>query len=234
MSSEPSTEPQPAVIPLPRGRHKLPRQHVRDSQRERLVRAMLECAFEHGYAATTIAHVVAKARVSRTAFYDLFEDKEACFLEACDEITAQFLDELFALAGEASWIGAVRKGVRHYLHWWQRHPQFAGAYLVELPTAGRRALEQRDRSHARFVAMFEQLAAWARTEQPELPPLSPLALRLLVPSITELVAEEIRAGRLDELDRLEEELAFHIVRTLADDATARRLSSSSSDGAERD
>ena len=54
--------------PLPRGRHKLGAEAVRASQRERLIRAMLETVAERGYEATTVPEVVARARVSRNAF----------------------------------------------------------------------------------------------------------------------------------------------------------------------
>ena len=37
-----------------------------------------------GYAATTVADLTREAGVSRTTFYELFEDKEACFLAAYD------------------------------------------------------------------------------------------------------------------------------------------------------
>jgi AcrR family transcriptional regulator len=33
-----------------------------------------------GYAATTVADVLVRARVSRSAFYEQFRDKEDCFL----------------------------------------------------------------------------------------------------------------------------------------------------------
>lgn len=221
------------AVPLPRGRHKLPRQQVLDSQRERLVNGMLDLVLERGYAATSIAAVVTRARVSRGTFYEFFEDKEACFLAACDRAGGQLLDQFYALAREDDWIAAVRKGTHRYLRWWQDQPNLAVAYLVELPTAGRRALDQRDREYERFAAMYEQLAAWARTEQPDLPPLSPLAPRLLVNSITETIAQEIRAGRLHTLVDLGDELTAFIVKTLADDATARRLGASATDGAER-
>jgi AcrR family transcriptional regulator len=216
------------VDPLPRGRHKLPRQHVRDSQRERLVRAILDCVAELGYAETTISDVVAKARVSRNAFYEFFDDKADCYLEACDLESTRMLDELYAQAAEDSWLDALRKGTVAYLRWWESHPRFAVAYLVELPTAGRRALEQRDRAYASFEAMFEALAVRARTEQPKLPALPALAPRVLVASITEIVGQEIRAGRVDVLHELEDELVFFIVKTLADERSAdlarRRLS----------
>jgi hypothetical protein len=62
--------------------------------------------------------------------------------------------------------------------------------------------------------MFEGLAARARTEQPSLPPLPPLAPRLLVMAITELIAQEVREGRVDRLMALEDELVRFIVKTL--------------------
>jgi AcrR family transcriptional regulator len=187
-----------------------------------LVRAILECVAELGYAETTISDVVARARVSRNAFYEFFDDKAACYLEACDEESARMLDELYALAAEDSWVDAVRKGTRAYLRWWQGHPRYAVAYLVELPAAGRRALEQRDRTYARFEAMFEALGTRARDEQPKLPALPALAARVLVTSITEIIGQEIRAGRVAALDQLEDELVFLVVKTLADDRTAER------------
>ena len=46
--------------PLPRGRHKLEPEEVRESQRRRISRAMLEVVAEHGYEATTVSQVVPK------------------------------------------------------------------------------------------------------------------------------------------------------------------------------
>src|SRR5262245_3026641 len=114
-----------APVPLPRGRHKLGREQVRDSQRERLVRAMLGRVAEQGYADTKIADVVAAARVSPNVFYELFEDKEDCFLEACDEATRDMLEQFYALAAEPSWTGAVRKGMKLYLRWWEERPGYS-------------------------------------------------------------------------------------------------------------
>ena len=201
--------------PLPRGRHKLSREDVRDSQRRRLIEAMLDQVAELGYPATTVGDVVSAARCSRNAFYELFEDKEACYIAAADETGVEMLDALISAAQqEDSWLDALRSGTRSYLRWWVDHPRYAAAYLIDLPTAGRRALEQRDRVYADFAAMFEGLAARARAEQPLLPPLPALAPRLLVTAITELIAQEVRQGRVDELMGLEDELVRFIVKTL--------------------
>jgi AcrR family transcriptional regulator len=201
--------------PLPRGRHNLSRDDVLDSQRTRLIRAMLDCVAERGYPATTVGDVVAAARCSRNAFYELFEDKEACYIAASDETGAQMLAALVSAAQqEESWLDALRSGTRSYLRWWVDNPQYAAAYLIDLPTAGRRALDQRDRVYAGFATMFDGLAARARAEQPLLPPLPPLAPRLLVMSITELIAQEVRQGRVASLMELEDQLVRFIVKAL--------------------
>ena len=68
--------------------------------------------------------------------------------------------------------------------------------------------------------MFAALGARAREEQPELPPLSPLATRMIVAGVTEIVADEVRGGRLAGLDALADDLLYLVLRLLADDATA--------------
>jgi AcrR family transcriptional regulator len=195
---------------------------VRSSQRERLIRAMLETVAERGYDSTTVPEVVARARVSRNAFYEFFKDKTDCFVAACDEAAAELLQSLLALAAEPDWIHAIRRGARDYLRWWHARPALARAYFTGLPIAGEPALEQRDRAYALFREMFEALGRRARAEQPSLPPLAEVVPRILVLGITELVAEEVRAGRIDRLDRLEDALVFIAVKLLADDETARR------------
>lgn len=183
---------------------------------------MLECVARDGYEATTVTHVVTAARTSRNAFYEFFNDKIDCFLAACDHTTEELLGELVGLATEPDWITAVREGTVRYLRWWQDRPWMARAYLIEVPSAGERAVERRERDYAPFRAMFADLGRRARAQQPELSPLSPLVPRVLVITITELVAEETRAGRIDRLTDLAEEIEHLQIRLLADDATAAR------------
>jgi len=54
------------------------------TQRQRIIDAMIESCAEKTFAATTITDIVARARISRTTFYKQFEDKRACFEAAVD------------------------------------------------------------------------------------------------------------------------------------------------------
>src|SRR5436305_4647797 len=93
----PSVTPDPPRQ-LPRGPHRLAREVVLASQRGRLLDAMAEVVADRGYAASTVADVIARAGVSRKTFYEHFRDKEGCFLAAYD-VGVDLLLEAVASAG---------------------------------------------------------------------------------------------------------------------------------------
>jgi AcrR family transcriptional regulator len=221
----PTAEPEEAwePQPLPRGRHKLGRDEVQASQRDRILRAMLECVAADGYSATTVQRVAAAARVSPNSFYKFFEGKLDCFLAVLDADAEQLLERLLREGAAPDWRDALRNGMRVYLEWWPARPQVSRAFLVELPAAGGEAVTRRSAIQERFVAVFLGLAARARQEQPDLPPVSTAAIRVLVHGMTELMSDEVRAGRVEGLTDLEPELVGLTARVIADDATAVRL-----------
>src|SRR6187397_991592 len=71
-----------------------PRAEAERNQRERLFAAMVATVAEKGYEATTVADLVKLSGVSRSAFYRHFEDKQACFLAAVDQMIGPALERL--------------------------------------------------------------------------------------------------------------------------------------------
>jgi AcrR family transcriptional regulator len=201
--------------PLPPGRHKIPRSEVLASQRERLLRAMLEEVAEHGYAGTTVPRVIAAARVSRNSFYALFKDKLDCFLALCDEEAVGLFEAATTGATEPDWRDAVRLGVGGYLTYWQDRPAFSRAYFTEMHAAGPAAIAQRERQSEPYRRLFAALGERARVEEPGLPPMPALAPRMVVVGVTELVAEEVRAGRTHRLVELRDAVSDLIVALIA-------------------
>jgi AcrR family transcriptional regulator len=110
----------------------------------RILAAMGEVASERGAGAVTVAHVVARAGVSRRTFYDLFADREECFLAAFEEaigrVTALVLE---AYARADAWRGRIRAGLWAALVWLDEEPALARMCVVESLAAGPRALERR-------------------------------------------------------------------------------------------
>ena len=112
---------------IPAGRHTLSPREVGQRQRERLIRAMVLCASEQGYAETTIADVVRVARTSRSAFYEHFADKEACFLAAYAQMTGAFIKaSLEAASRVPAWEEKLEAGI--YL----LHEEFKGRKPIEI------------------------------------------------------------------------------------------------------
>lgn len=67
------------------------------SQRRRILEAIIASCAEKTYAATTITDIVAGAHISRTTFYKHFADKRACFDAAIDHC----VEELRGVAASA-------------------------------------------------------------------------------------------------------------------------------------
>ncbi len=70
-------------------------------QRARLVAAMGELVAEVGPAAVGVHHVCQRAGMSRRTFYDHFDDREACFLDALREASGRLLAHVEEAVGAA-------------------------------------------------------------------------------------------------------------------------------------
>jgi AcrR family transcriptional regulator len=88
---------EPELGPLLGGIHGLSREQVLESQRERLLAALVDLVAERGYGAAKVADIVKRASVSSRDFYAIFDSKEDCFLAALEAILAH----LRALADDA-------------------------------------------------------------------------------------------------------------------------------------
>lgn len=98
---------------LPSGRHNLPREFVVNSQRDRLLDSMAEACAGKRYAEVSVADVVDRAKVSRSTFYEIFPDKEACFLATYDAILGRFVAEVIRAARgpDLDWPDQIEAGV---------------------------------------------------------------------------------------------------------------------------
>jgi len=122
--------------PLPAGHHGLSREQIVDSQRERLLAAIVGRVAADGYRGTTITEVVKAASVSTRDFYELFEGKEACFLDAFG-VVRDHLEHLIATAADAEedWPHRVIAGLRAGLGFFATEPALARFCLLEAVSA---------------------------------------------------------------------------------------------------
>lgn len=140
---------------LPRRAHDLSRKTVNDSQRWRLLEAMVEAVAKSGYAEASVADVIAIAGVSRKTFYEHFTDKEDCFLKAY-EVVAERLLGLVIAAGDAQPAGAKRRRalVGRFLEGLKNDPPGARVCLVEGLAAGPRVLRLFEHTTDQFARVL--------------------------------------------------------------------------------
>lgn len=122
----------------------LSRGRVTEIQRSRMLAAALAAVEEVGYGRMTVAQVISRAKVSRKTFYDVFVDREDCFLAALEQAVGQ-AGKLVKQAydGESAWRDGVRAGLSELLVFFDEEPALARLCLVEALGAGPRVLERR-------------------------------------------------------------------------------------------
>src|SRR5438105_4031485 len=87
-----------------------------DPARERLLEGLAQAIARRGFAQTTIADIVAQARVSKRTFYEHFSDRDECFLAAYAEGSTLILDAIAqAVDPAAPWERQIRAAVQAYL-----------------------------------------------------------------------------------------------------------------------
>jgi AcrR family transcriptional regulator len=130
-----------SLFPAPTGRHGLPADAVASYQRERLMVAMIELVAKRGYRGTSVDHLVKAARVGYVAFYELFEDKEGCFLAAFERIAEESRAAIEAAGSTAeSWPEQIAAGLGALVELMAADRARARVGLVEVQAAGQAAL----------------------------------------------------------------------------------------------
>jgi AcrR family transcriptional regulator len=126
-----------------------PRTGVAELQRARLLGAAARIVGELGYGGMTVARVTARAGVSRRTFYELFEDREDCFLALFDDALARATSVARDAAATAtaadqdSWRERVRAGLSALLEFVDDQPALGSLLVVDALGAGPRVLERR-------------------------------------------------------------------------------------------
>ncbi len=188
---------------LPRGPHGLDPQQVERHQRARLHLAMIEAVLASGYQGATVKQVIGLAGVSRRSFYEMFSDKQGCYLATADLIAAgivkriddahrpsgEDLDDLTAALGE---LAAAVVG----------DPKGANFLFVTTQTAGAPGLMRLHRA----MLNIEQVLASCLTDavDPTLPPRP--VLRAIVGGLAGIIGSWLRKPPSGDPSRLTKRL----------------------------
>jgi AcrR family transcriptional regulator len=194
---------------------------VARSQRDRLLDAAVRVVAAKGYAATTISDLTREAGVSRTTFYELFEDKEACFLAAYDNAVDVIVRRVTAAyESEERWPDRARAGLAALLAMLAEEPALARLALVDIGSAGPAAQRRYRAAIQRLTPLFDE----GRDFAPGGRSLPPNTSRMAVGGVTGLVSDALLDGYADDLPSLLSDVLFAtLVPYIGPDAATREV-----------
>lgn len=192
----------------------VPREDVVANQKERLYAAMVAVVAEKGYQASTVADLVSVSGVSSRTFYDLFADKQACFLATMEAIIGGAITYATQRAGApaqdpdpggvklpevtpagGSWEERARAGLASFVQMVGAQPAAARLVMVEAYAAGPEALVPLENAIAGFEWLTEQVLA----QSPERAGMPKELTMALMGAQQEMVRNRLREGREREL-----------------------------------
>jgi AcrR family transcriptional regulator len=208
--------PAPKIEVLPRRPHASVREELRASQRGRLICAIADAVAAKGYAATSVADVIALAGVSRKTFYEHFAGKEACFLAAYDSGAQAIYDAMVeAIHGLSRWEDILASVLTTWLAFLQADLAFTRAYMVEFWAAGDAARERWKERRDRTANLLKLLHEQIRAQDPAVAEVSDTLIAAVVGGINRVVISHVLAEDDAPLTTLAPELERFVTMVLA-------------------
>jgi AcrR family transcriptional regulator len=180
---------------------------VAQSERRRLLVAMLEELVEKGYPGTEVAAAARRADLEGTEWSAWFADKDACLFEAFEQLSQELRDAIRqGCAAGDDWTTRVAGGLRALLAALAARAPLAEALARSFPAIGPAA-------QARYQSFVESLAPLLTAgREPTIDDELPAEIELLAVGAGEaLVFEEICAARAAGLPALAPEILFSVL-----------------------
>lgn len=214
---------------LPSGRRGLDRAFVMSNQRARILDALAREVAEKGYTEVTAGAVIARAAVSRKTFYDMFADKNDCFLAAYDTAVAQLMAHVGAVFQRMPepTPERTRAVLAAVLELFAQEPAFARMCIVEAAAAGPQARKRFTDMIDGFVGLLDQIEAYPAAQRRRAPKPGPVARRALIGGIVSVVYTQIVAGQTEQLPELLPDLTQFLLAPYIGERQAARIATGS-------
>jgi AcrR family transcriptional regulator len=127
------------------------------AERERISKALVDLAVDHGFPSLTLPMVLARAGVDENTFHHYFSDLEECFCAVYEPMRDEFLMRVAAAYGsEQGWRHQMRAAAYAMLGFLGEDLRRARFMSVEMLYAGDRAKLIRDEAMQAFFLMIDQ------------------------------------------------------------------------------
>jgi AcrR family transcriptional regulator len=174
-----------------------------------------------GLPAVTVSQILELARVGRRGFYEVFDNREDCFLAVFDHGIAFAAEHARpAFEAEHDWADRVRAGLLALLDFFDQEPELARICVVHALTAGPRTLAAR----ARVIDTLTNVVDAGREARQSTGELSPLTAEGVLGAVFSVIhARMLRPGRERLSDLLNPLMAIVVLPYLGTRGAKREL-----------
>lgn len=163
--------------------------------RQRLLDALEASIADEGYANTTVADIVRRARTSRRTFYEHFDSKEACFVALLADANADQIRQISeAVDPSAPWQKQVRLAIEAWIASAEARPALMLSWIRDVPALGAAARHLQRDAMDNFIDMVGALGATDEFRAAGIGPVSRRRSIMLLGGLRELTAITVEEG----------------------------------------
>ncbi|MCH9733862.1 MAG: TetR/AcrR family transcriptional regulator [Actinomycetia bacterium] len=163
--------------------------------RQRLLDALEASIAENGYAATTVADIVRRARTSRRTFYEHFVSRDACFVALLSDANAKQIRQIsHAVDPTAAWQKQVRQAVEAWIASGDARPALMLSWIRDVPALGVAARGLQRDAMENFIDMVGALGSTDEFRAAGIGPVSRQRIIMLLGGLRELTAITVEEG----------------------------------------
>jgi AcrR family transcriptional regulator len=189
--------------PLRRGRNDLSPEEVVEHQRERVIAAVAKVVAGSGYASLTVERVINAARISRTTFYQLFDNLQDAVLVAHEAIFGRLLASIReACEREGEWPDKVDQAIGAIVEFAITRPDQAQLLATDLLAADMATAARARESHDQLATLLAGL----REHYPGADSLPSVTEAFLVSGMRGVLVCGLRSGKPDQIEALRPQL----------------------------
>lgn len=176
---------------------------------------------ERGYRDVSSTDVIDRAGILPEAFYELFPDKETCFIEAYEEAVTEAVYRTIEAGSEAgdSWQEAVYRALGAFLGYVAENPTIARMCLVETLGSGPAPTTRYEDTIGRFTALLRG----GRGVSPHGELLPETIEEMIVGGLFWVVHDRIINHEVERIDSLLPELTEFVLAPYIGSTEARRF-----------
>ncbi len=166
--------------------------------------AVVEIVAREGYPQTKIGEIASQAGVSRATFYELFENKQACFIAAHRELARVLVADSASAIASADPTRATDAVFETLVAYAERQPLAFSFLTHEAMLAGAGALQERDELTAQINEQIEQAHRRLASDAtlPDVPS------RVLLGGLIRIIGIRMRSGQSDSRQLLAEAIGW--------------------------